>query len=150
MSSAAISAAASTVIPAINVHPHGHKKGLQADSESNGTDTTVGQTPATTNQNLFSSLLQSLEQVIGVQPTSSTSAAASAAAGAAADAGAASAASAATTAAAGVTPATVTATPASAQTLARLNHSAHRFLQNLQTNGNAPQSLVGGTVNANV
>jgi hypothetical protein len=147
MSSAAISAAASTVIPAINVHPHGghgHKKGVEADSE-NDTDTTIGQTPATTNQNLFSSLLQSLEQVTGVQPTSSTSGAASVTAGAAAGTGATSAASAATTAAAGVTPATVTATPASAQALARMSHSVQSFLQNLQTS----QSPVGGTVNAN-
>ena len=139
MSIAAISAAASTVIPAINVQPHGHKKGLKLESDSNGTDTTVGQTPTTTNQNLFSSLLQSLEQVTGVQPAASTGTAAVVAAGAAADAGATSAAGAATAAAAGVTPATVPATPSSSQ-LSGILHSLHYF--------NPSQGLVGSNVNA--
>ena len=138
MSSAAISAAASTVIPAINVQPHGHKKGLKLES-SNDTDTTVGQTPTTTNQNLFSSLLQSLEQVTGIQPTTSTGSAAVVTAGAAADAGAASAASAATTAAAGVTPATVPTTPSSSL-LSGIAHPLHYFLPS--------QSSVGSNINA--
>jgi hypothetical protein len=58
---------APSAFPLVNIHPHGHKKGSQVDSAGNSGSTTAAQVPAATAQNLFGSLLQSLEQVIGVQ-----------------------------------------------------------------------------------
>ena len=57
-------------LPQLSVHAHGHKKGSHVasadDSGSNGSNT-AAPVPVGTQQNLFGSLLQSLEQVIGVQ-----------------------------------------------------------------------------------
>jgi hypothetical protein len=63
-----------TGLSAVNLHPHGHKKGSHVGStDDSGTDTTPA-VPASTQQNLFGSLLQSLQRTIGAQ--SSTTAAA--------------------------------------------------------------------------
>ena len=83
MSSIANLGSAPAALPQLNLHPHGHKKGLS------GSDT-APQLPVRAKQNLFSSLLQSLEQAIGLNLTAPAAAApASPAATAASGAGAA-------------------------------------------------------------
>jgi len=57
-------------LPQLNTHPHGHKKGshvASADDSGSNDSNTAAPVPVGTQQNLFGSLLQSLEQVIGVQ-----------------------------------------------------------------------------------
>jgi hypothetical protein len=78
-------------LPQLNIHSHGHKKGSHVESADDSGSDTAAPVPAGTQQNLFGSLLQSLEQVIGVQlsaaapaGTASATAAASPAGGAAA------------------------------------------------------------------
>ncbi len=70
------STAAATASPALILPAHGHKKGAHAASSTDpsASGSTQG---ATTTQDLFSSLLQSIEQVIGVSLTSSSAAAGS-------------------------------------------------------------------------
>jgi hypothetical protein len=62
------SSGAATALPAVNIHSHGHghKKGLDALTDSSSS--TAAQSPAGSTQNMFGSLLNSLEQVIGMQP----------------------------------------------------------------------------------
>ena len=85
MSSIANLGTAPSAPAAVNIHPHGHKHGshlqsLDGSDSDSGSDT-AAQIPAGTAQNVFGSLLQSLEQVIGVQ--TSTAGGANAGAGAA-------------------------------------------------------------------
>src|ERR1700722_7469233 len=64
--------------------PHGHRKGSQVESTDDAiSNSATAPVPATTQQNLFSSLLQSLKQVIGghSSPPASAPAASSPAAG---------------------------------------------------------------------
>ena len=63
MSLPSVSALPTTALPAVNAHSrgHGHNKGVDLDTDSGST------------QNLFGSLLSSLEQVIGVKPAASAS-----------------------------------------------------------------------------
>jgi hypothetical protein len=75
MSSIAISASPTAALPAPNVHPHGHghhKKGSDVDSLTDSTSSTssgtAAQPAAGSTQNIFGSLLTTLEQVIGIQP----------------------------------------------------------------------------------
>ena len=68
MSSIANLGSAPAALPQLNLHPHGHKKGLS------GSDT-APQLPVRAKQNLFSNLLQSLEQAIGLQLTAPPAAA---------------------------------------------------------------------------
>jgi hypothetical protein len=71
-------------LPQLNTHPHGHKKGSHVasadDSDSTSNSNTAAPVPVGTQQNLFGSLLQSLEQVIGVQLSATAPAGAAAAA----------------------------------------------------------------------
>ncbi len=102
MSSIANLGAASAALPQLNVHPHGHKKGgLDALSTDLSSNDSTAQLPVPAAQNLFSNLLQSLEQVIGLgsTPASPAAAAAPATAGAAPATGSTAAASTATAAA---------------------------------------------------
>jgi hypothetical protein len=85
MSSIANLTSAPAALPPLNIHPHGHKKGSHVESTDDSGSSTAAQVPAGAAQNLFGSLLQSLEQVIGVQLSTPASAAtASTGAGAAA------------------------------------------------------------------
>jgi hypothetical protein len=70
MSSLAIPSAVTSTLPAVNVHPHGHghKKGGLLDPTSDSSSSTAAQIPVGSTQNLFGSLFDSLEQVIGAQP----------------------------------------------------------------------------------
>jgi hypothetical protein len=117
--------------------PHGHRKGSQVESTDDAiSNSTTAPVPAATQQNLFSSLLQSLEQVIGVQPSASTPAAAasSAAAGAGTSASAA--------AAAG------TGTTAQSATSA-LQKYIGNVSQNLKVNGSPAVKLAGSNLSVN-
>ena len=80
MSSIANLGSAPAALPQLNLHPHGHKKGLS------GSDT-AAQLPVRAKQNIFSNLLQSLEQAIGLQLISPADVPASPAATAASGAG---------------------------------------------------------------
>jgi hypothetical protein len=83
-------ATAAAASPTLNLITHGHKKGGHAVKDGTASSSTQG--PATT-QSLLSSLLDSIEQVIGISatapPTASATAPAAAAVTAAAGAGAA-------------------------------------------------------------
>jgi hypothetical protein len=67
MSSIANLTSAPSALPSFNIPPHGHKKGSHVGSTGDSGGNTAGQVPVATAQTLFGSLLQSLEQVIGVQ-----------------------------------------------------------------------------------
>ncbi len=71
---------AASGLPPLNIHTHGHKKGSHAGSADDSGSNSAAQAPAGTVQNLFGTLLQSLEQVIGVQTSSAKPAATAAAA----------------------------------------------------------------------
>ncbi len=75
MSAIANLSSAAAALPALNLHPHSHKKASLVESADGSAGDTAGQVAAGTAQNLFSRLLRSLEQVIGVQLTAATPAA---------------------------------------------------------------------------
>ena len=81
MSSIANLGAASAALPQLNIHPHGHKKGLDALSTDLSSSDSTAQLPVPAARNLFSNLLQSLEQVIGLQSTPASPAGAAPATG---------------------------------------------------------------------
>jgi hypothetical protein len=58
-----------SALPLGNIQPHGHKKGSHVQSTADSDSATATAAPATAGaaQNPFGSLLQSLEQAIGVQ-----------------------------------------------------------------------------------
>src|SRR5229473_5116392 len=58
---------ASSALPTLNIHTHGHKKGSHVGSPDDSTSSSSAQAPAGSVQNLFGTLLQSVEQVIGLQ-----------------------------------------------------------------------------------
>jgi hypothetical protein len=72
MSLNAISTSPSTALPAVNFHPHGHRKGAHVDGGSaasstagNGNTSSIGQLPVGASTALFGNLLRSLEQAVG-------------------------------------------------------------------------------------
>jgi hypothetical protein len=75
MSSIANLSSASSALSAMTVRAHGHKKGSQLESLDDSSSDTTAAVPAGTQQNLFSSMLQSIEQAIGLQLTAATPAA---------------------------------------------------------------------------
>jgi hypothetical protein len=81
---------APAALPSLNLHAHGHKKGVHGQADDSAGATSATQASAGSTQNLFSRLLQSLETVMGVQLSTAASAAprAGANAGAAAPAAA--------------------------------------------------------------
>ena len=134
MSSISNLTSAASALPTLNIHPHGHKKGSQVGSADDSSSNTAAQAPAGTVQNLFGTLLQSLEQVIGLQPSTGTAAtAATATTGAGAS----------TTAAAASTGA-ATASTQSASTL--LQNYLNNLSQNLRANGSQTPRAAGSTV----
>jgi hypothetical protein len=72
MSALSIPSTAAAALPAVNFHPHGHghKKGAETDPFTDSSSTTAAQIPVGSAQNLFGNLLNTLEQVIGVQAPS--------------------------------------------------------------------------------
>ena len=74
-----LSSVSPAALPPLNLHGHGHKHGSHVESADASNESTsndaLGQAPAGSTQNLFGTLLQSLEQVIGLQPSTTTPAA---------------------------------------------------------------------------
>jgi len=118
--------AASAALPQLNIHPHGHKKGLDALSTDLSSSDSTAQLPVPAAQNLFSNLLQSLEQVIGLRSTPASPAAATAPAATAT----ATAAPATGSTAASTTSAAASTSAATANTL--LQNYLHNAPQNVQ------------------
>ena len=76
MSSLAISSSITAALPAVNVHPHGHKKGSPLDLSADSGSSTAAQIPVGSAQSLFGNAFNALEQLLGVQPPSAASLAA--------------------------------------------------------------------------
>jgi hypothetical protein len=147
MSSIANLSSAPSAVPPGNLHLHGHKKGSHVGSTDDSSGDTA-QMPVGAAQNLFSKMLQSLEQVIGVQLTAATPAATPTAAPAVTAATAAGVPDApGTTAAATSTAAAVTASIQSKGTL--LRNYLNNLSQNLPANGAQPAKFAGANVSVN-
>jgi hypothetical protein len=74
MSILSIPTAISSAVSSLTSH-HGHKKGVHGDGGSsalNGTSSTDDSQPSGSTQNLFGTLLDSVEQVVGIQTPTST------------------------------------------------------------------------------
>lgn len=119
---------------ALNLHPHGHKKGPHLQSIGDSDSGNSAPVPTRLRQTLFGTLLNSLEQAIGVQTASAAAAAtgspapagtAAGAAGAAAPAGSAG------TSAPGSTGATAGAAPGSNATAQSSIIMLQNYLNNL-------------------
>jgi hypothetical protein len=128
---------ASSALPTLNIHTHGHKKGSHVGSPDDSTSSSSAQAPAGSVQNLFGTLLQSVEQVIGLQLSPAKPAAAAAAAATTAAAGAGTTAATASTGAA-------TASTQSAGSL--LQNYLNNLSQNLRANGSQTPRAAGSTV----
>jgi hypothetical protein len=130
---------ASSALPTLNIHTHGHKKGSHVGSPDDSTSSSAAQAPAGSVQNLFGTLLQSVEQVIGLQlsPAKPAAAATTAAATTTAAAAAAGAGTAASTGAA-------TASTQSAGSL--LQNYLNNLSQNLRASGSQTPRAAGSTV----
>ena len=140
-----LSSVSPSALPPVNLHGHGHKHGSHVESTDASADSTsndaLGQAPAGSTQNLFGSLMQSLEQVIGLQPSTTTPATAASAATPAATASATTSASAATASAAN---STATTQQQSMLLQNYLNNLSHKP----QVNGSQASTLAGSGVNA--
>jgi hypothetical protein len=70
MASLTIPSAVTSALPAVNVHPqgHGHKKGGSLDPTADSSSSTAAQIPVGSAQNMFGTLFNSLQQLIGAQP----------------------------------------------------------------------------------
>jgi hypothetical protein len=142
MSAIANLSSAPTALPAVNVHPHGHRRGSHVESTEASSSDTAAQIPPGAAQNLFGSLLQSLEQVIGVQPATATSAAATTP-----DAATTPAAAATATTAASASGVPAKGTAAGASTL--LQNYLGNLSQNLQAGGSQAAKLAGSNLSVN-
>jgi hypothetical protein len=69
----ALPSALSSAASSLSLHGHAHKRGIHDDSEDSSAAHPAGQAPAGTTQGLFSSLLDSVEQLIGVKPAAAVS-----------------------------------------------------------------------------
>ena len=140
-----LSSVSPSALPPVNLRGHGHKHGSHVESTDASQDSTsndaLGQAPAGSTQNLFGSLMQSLEQVIGLQPSTTTPAATAGTATPAATASAATSASAATASAAN---STATTQQQSMLLQNYLNNLSHKP----QVNGSQASTLAGSGVNA--
>jgi hypothetical protein len=66
---------AAAALPTSNIHPHGHRRGSHTESIGDSGSGSTTAVPAATQQNSFSSMLQSLEQAIGMRSSTTASAA---------------------------------------------------------------------------
>jgi hypothetical protein len=131
-----LSSTPSSALFPTNIHAHGHKHGARADAVGNSSDDAT-QAPGAV-ENLFGSLLQSLEQVVGLQPGAAPAAAASSATSAAAGAG---------------TAGTAASTPAAgAGAIHTANTLVQNYLNNLslkqQSGASQTTKPAGSTLNA--
>ena len=142
-----LSSVSPAALPPVNLRGHGHKHGSHVESTDASNDSTsndaLGQAPAGSTQNLFGSLMQSLEQVIGLQPSTTTPATTSSAATPATTASAKASASATTASAAGGTSSTQQQQSMLLQNY--LNNLSHKP----QVNGSQASTLARSGVNAN-
>jgi 2-oxoglutarate dehydrogenase E2 component (dihydrolipoamide succinyltransferase) len=146
MSSIANLSSAPSALSSITAHTHGHKKGSRVESTSTSSDSdgdAMTPVPAGTQQNLFSSMLQSLEQVIGIQPATAATASAAAPAVASVATPAAGTASGSAAAAAPASPASAAATASSSSALQKYLHNVSS-----QTNDVRFPTVVGFNVSA--
>src|SRR6266851_4727012 len=124
---------ASSALPTLNIHTHGHKKGAHVGSPDDSTSSSSAQAPAGSVQNLFGTLLQSVEQVIGLQLSAAKPAATTAA----------------TAAAAGSTAATASTGAAAASTQSAgslLQNYLNNLSQNLRASGSQTPRVAGSSV----
>jgi hypothetical protein len=147
-----LSSVSPAALPPVNLRSHGHKHGSQVDSTDASSDSTsndaLGQAPAGATQSLFGTLMQSLEQVIGLQPGTTTPAAT---AGTATSAGATTAS--ATTPASSTTAGTAASAAAGTSTSAQQNTLLQNYLNNLShkvpTNGTQSPTVAGSSIRTN-
>jgi len=128
---------ASSALPTLNIHTHGHKKGSHVGSPDDSTSSSSAQAPAGSVQNRFGTLLQSVEQVIGLKLSPAKPAAAATTAAATTTAAAAGAGTAASTGAA-------TASTQSAGSL--LQNYLNNLSQNLRASGSQTPRVAGSSV----
>jgi hypothetical protein len=124
---------APSALPLGNIQPHGHKKGSHVQSTADSDSATAAPATAGAAQNPFGSLLQSLEQAIGVQFGATAPVAAPAAAPTVAATAASTTTGAGTTSSTGATPALTSAGAASY----------------LQANGSQTPRAAGSNVSVN-
>jgi hypothetical protein len=134
MSSIANLTSAPAVLPPVNIHPHGHKKGLRVESIGDSSSGAAAQIPAGSAQNLFGSLLHSLEQVIGAHWTTAATATPVTTATPVATG-------------ANTTASTAAAAPTSASSL--LQNYLNNLSQHVQANGSQMPKLAGSNVSVN-
>ena len=70
--------ASASSLPALHLQGHGHKKGIHGDTQTEAatSTSTTDQEPTGSIQNLFGSILDSVEQLIGVKPAAAAAGAA--------------------------------------------------------------------------
>jgi hypothetical protein len=144
-----LSSVSPSALPPVNLHGHGHKHGSHVESTDASEDSTsndaLGQAPAGSTQNLFGTLMQSLEQVIGLQPSTTTPATTASAATPATAASA-------TTSASAASPCATASAANGASTTAQQSTLLQNYLNNLshkpQVNGAQASTLAGSGVNA--
>jgi hypothetical protein len=147
MSSISNLTSAASALPTLNIHAHGHKKGSPAGSADDSSSSTAAQAPAGTAQNLFGTLLQSLEQVIGLQPSTAPAAtAATATTGAGATTSAATAGAGASTTAATASTGAATASTSTQSASTLLQNYLNNLSQNLRAGGSQTAKAAGSTV----
>ena len=132
---------ASSALPTLNIHTHGHKKGSHVGSPDDSTSSSAAQAPAGSVQNLFGTLLQSVEQVIGLQLSPAKPAAAATTAAATTTAAAAAAA-----AGAGTAASTGAATASTQSAGSLLQNYLNNLSQNLRASGSQTPRAAGSTV----
>jgi hypothetical protein len=149
---------APSALPPVNVHPHGHKRGLHIESSDDSSSDTAAQIPPGAAQNLFGSLLQSLEQVIGIQATTPGAATATPAtaatpagapSGAATTAGATASTAGATTSTAATSSSAGAADPSASSASSLLKNYLTNLSQNLQANGSQAAKNAGSSFSVN-
>jgi hypothetical protein len=129
-------------LPQLNIHPHGHKKGAPALSNDLLSSDTSAQLPVPAAQNLFSNLLQSLEQAIGLSPATPAAPGAAAAPKATVTAG--------TVPAAGATAAALPVGTAATNSAQSANTLLQSYLHNAPQNVRAElQNLASSKVSLN-
>jgi hypothetical protein len=145
---------APSALPPVNVHPHGHKRGSHVASSDDSSSDTAAQIPPGAAQNLFGSLLQTLEQVIGVQPATAAATPAATATPAAAATTAATASGAATASvsaanAAATSSSAAAGSPSASPASTLLQNYLANLSQNLQANGSQAAKIAGSSLSVN-
>jgi hypothetical protein len=128
----------SSALPALSIHTHGHKKGSHVGSTDDSSSSSAAQAASGSVQNLFGRLLQSLEQVVGLQLSAAKPAATAAAAATAATA---------TTGAGASATASAGAATASTQSATSL---LQNYLNTLSLNANGSQTPKAAGSNVSV